>query len=122
MSRKPHRIWQILTPVCICGPRCGILWVVNAPDPDAPRAFADALVSEIRAEMGRNGINSVRALAEMIGMNHVSLNDRLGPKRVPIGTAELYRICTVLKVEPWEVVRRAGAASAPRGSSATESA
>lgn len=84
---------------------------MNDTDPDPVGKFATALVEEIWAQMGREGVRSVRALAAKIDMNHVSLNDRLGKKRTPISTQELYRICSALHVQPWEIVRRAGVAA-----------
>lgn len=88
-----------------------ILWGVSNDSPD-PAAFADALVREIKAEMGRQEIGGVRALARMIGMNHGVLNDRLNrsPKthqRVAISMEDLARISAALGLRPLELVRRA---------------
>lgn len=66
---------------------------------------------EIRAEMARHDIGSVRALAQLVGMNHASLNDRLNRssrtgQRVAMGMEDLVRICAVLDIEPWELMQQ----------------
>lgn len=88
---------------------------MSTPDKDAP-TFGDALVGEIKAEMGRQNIGSVRALAELLGTNNVYWNDRLNKKpgqRTPITMPDLARLSAVLHVEPQELVGRAWAASQP---------
>lgn len=80
-------------------------------DPDPSDKFAAALVDEIWAQMGREKVRSSRALARMIDMNHVSMNDKLGKNGTPITGGELFRICRALNIEPWEIVRRAGVAA-----------
>lgn len=97
---------------------CGILMRVSDNEDTAAQSFADALVGEIWAEMGRQGIRSVRALAEKMGVPHTPLNDRLNKssrtgKRVAIGQDDLWRICEALGVQPWEIVRRAGVTMSP---------
>lgn len=78
-------------------------------------AFGAALVREIRVEMARNDIRSVRALADKTGGSHAALNDRLNRssrtgKRVAIGQEDLWRIAEALNVEPGELVHRAAEA------------
>lgn len=81
---------------------------------DYARAFADALFREVRAEMGRQGIGSVRALADRLGTkNHTSVNDRLSldkADRIPINAEDLASYCEVFGIEPHLLVVRAESA------------
>jgi len=92
---------------------------MSEPAKDAARAFGDALVREIKAEMGRQEIGGVRALATKMGLrSHGALNDRLNKssrtgQRVSIGAEDLWRIAVALGVEPVELIRRASAAVPP---------
>lgn len=80
--------------------------------------FSDALVLEIKAELGRQGL-SMRALAELIGENHQYVNSRIGagnPRtkvRVAISVADLAAIASALDVDPLDFFNRALAASSP---------
>lgn len=82
---------------------------------DIARRYGDALMREIRAEMARHDVSSVRGLAELTGMNHATLNSRLNRdsrtgKRVPLGQEDLWRIAEALDVNVYDLVRRASAA------------
>lgn len=86
--------------------------MVERLSPDAVR-FRDALVGEIKAEMGRKGIRSTRQLAEMIGESSPYLSARLDggePKtkrRVLLNVVDLEKIGHALDVEPSELLARA---------------
>lgn len=81
---------------------------MSTPDPGAP-TLSDALVREMKAEMGRHEIGSVRALAVLLGDNNVYWNDRLNRKgkRVPVNIDDLGRFCDALGIDPWDLVHRA---------------
>lgn len=82
-------------------------------EPDEYRAaLTDALVGEIRAEMGRRGIRSIRELAERAGMTVTAMQDRLNKnartkRRTPISVPDLAAIGQALDVEPIILLRRA---------------
>jgi hypothetical protein len=73
------------------------------------RAYGEALVREIRAEMGRHEIHSVRALAEVSGIDRGRLNDRMKRKgkRVAFEPGELLLLAGVFGLEPGTLVTRA---------------
>jgi transcriptional regulator with XRE-family HTH domain len=103
---------------CIYPPDSAILGHVTENLDARADEFGDALIREIRAEMGRNGVTSVRALAELTGITRGALNDRMNRKastgaRVPLGPSDLYKIAEALHVEPEVLVRRARIASSP---------
>lgn len=86
---------------------------MSDPDPAARDAFARLLASEIRAEMGRQGL-SVRALARRADMDHVKLNNRLrkeprSGKPIPLGALDLYDLCEALGISVGELVDRVAA-------------
>lgn len=74
--------------------------------------FSDALVSEIKAEMGRRDL-SANALGRLIGATSSYMSDRLGKgnsktgQRVVLTVKDLAAIGAVLGVEPAELMRRA---------------
>lgn len=94
----------------LCHPEC-----VTNDDQDAGTAFARALVAEIKAEMGRQEIPSVNALAHRMGVNRAKLNERLNRSRngtrAKMTMEDVRQIAEVLNIEPAELVRRAYVAS-----------
>lgn len=74
--------------------------------------LADALVSEIKAEMGRQDLSS-RALGRMIGESSQYMSMRLdggNPRtgeRVTLNVRDLYAIASALNVEPLDLMSRA---------------
>lgn len=81
-------------------------------DNDYSLRFADAIVSEIKAEMGRRGLSS-RALGRLIDKSSQYMSDRLDGgnsktgKRVVLNVNDLYAIGQVLGIEPAELMTRA---------------
>ncbi|WOF23797.1 hypothetical protein N8K70_03715 [Microbacterium betulae] len=80
--------------------------------PDFPARFSDALVSEIKAEMGRQDLSS-RALARLIGSNAQFVSSRLdggNPRtgeRVILTVRDLSAIAHALGLSELELVSRA---------------
>jgi hypothetical protein len=75
--------------------------------------FSEALVSEIKSEMGRRGLLSSRALGRLIGASsqYVSMrldggNPRTG-KRVDLTIPDLVDICAALEVDAVDLITRA---------------
>jgi hypothetical protein len=74
--------------------------------------LADALVSEIKAEMGRQDLSS-RALGRLIGESSQYMSTRLdggNPRtgeRVTLNVRDLYSIASALRVDPLELMARA---------------
>lgn len=90
-------------------------------DEQLARLFSEALVSEIKAEMGRRDL-STRAVARQIDANSQYLSQRLdggSPRtgvRVPLNAVDLAAISEVLGVSLSELIRRAEAVASRRGS------
>ena len=82
-------------------------------DEDYLARLSDALVSEIKAEMGRRGVSSSRALGRLIDRNSQYMSMRLdggNPKtgeRVVLNVQDIAAIGSALNVHPAELVRRA---------------
>lgn len=76
-----------------------------APDSDYLERFAEALVSEIKAEMGRRDL-SARGLAQLIGENPQYVTSRIAGgnprtgKRVPINVSDLAVIAGAMDLDP----------------------
>ncbi|WP_017883499.1 hypothetical protein [Leucobacter sp. UCD-THU] len=86
---------------------------------DRSRRFADALISEIKAEMGRRDLSS-RGLGRLIDKSSQYMSTRLdggNPRtgeRVPLGVGDLAAIADALGLSLTDLVERAErAASAP---------
>lgn len=82
-----------------------------SPD-DYRSALTNALVAEIRAEMGRRGVRTIRELAERAEMAETAVKDRLNKnsrtgRRTPIRVPELAAIARALEVDPIELLQRA---------------
>ncbi|GAA1779062.1 hypothetical protein GCM10009795_026440 [Nocardioides hankookensis] len=83
--------------------------------PDALARFSEALVSEIKAEMGRRDLSS-RALGRLVGRSSQYMSDRLDGgnsrtgRRVTLTVTDLAAIAAVFDLHPAELVRRAKAA------------
>ena len=81
---------------------------------DYPQRFADALVSEIKAEMGRQGLSS-RAVGRVIGKTSQYMSDRLDGgspktgKRTVLNAKDLAAIASALGLSEVELVTRAQA-------------
>jgi hypothetical protein len=81
---------------------------------DFPTRFSDALVSEIKAEMGRRDLSS-RGLARLIGANAQFVSSRLdggNPRtgeRVVLTVRDLAAIARALQVDEVDLVARAEA-------------
>ncbi|MGI6878780.1 hypothetical protein [Microbacterium sp. gxy059] len=79
---------------------------------DFPQRFADALVSEIKAEMGRQSYSS-RALGRLIGKTSQYMSDRLDGgspktrKRVILNARDISAIARALDLSEVELVARA---------------
>jgi hypothetical protein len=91
-----------------------------APDQDYLERLADALVMEIKAEMGRRSL-SARGLATLIGENPQYVTSRIGAgnprtgKRVPITISDLAVIAGALDKDALEMLAQARAAAASTG-------
>ena len=88
-------------------------------DHEYPQQFSDALVSEIKAEMGRRDLSS-RALGRLIGKSSQYMSDRLDGgnsktgKRVTLNVTDLFAIATALNLDAAALIEIAQrAASAP---------
>lgn len=94
-----------------------------APSGEYLQRFNDALVSEIKAEMGRRDL-SARGLAALIGVNPQYVTSRVAGgnprtgKRVDITVADLETIAGALDLDALELMNRARAAAA--GESSTD--
>jgi len=81
-------------------------------DTDYGQRFSDALVSEIKAEMGRRNLSS-RALGRLIGKSSQYMSDRLDGgnsktgKRVTLTVTDLYAISHALKMDAGAIIERA---------------
>ncbi len=80
--------------------------------------LTDALVAEIKAQMGRRGVSSSRALADLIGANSQWMSQRLDGgnrrgERVPLTVSDLSRIAAVLDVDPVVLLERARIEAGP---------
>lgn len=82
------------------------------PSPNYLARVSEALVSEIKAEMGRQDL-SARGLALRIGENPQYVTSRIGAgnprtgKRVEISVADLYAIAGALDLDANELLERA---------------
>lgn len=83
---------------------------------DAFSGLDDALVVEIKALMGRRGVRSSRALADLIGESSQYVSMRLDggnprtKKRTPLNTTDLAKIAYALGVTPDDLFHRGVAA------------
>lgn len=81
-------------------------------DDEYAQRFSDALVSEIKAEMGRRDLSS-RGLGRLIGKSSQYMSDRLDGgnsktgKRVIINVADLFAIASALGIDPTTLTQRA---------------
>ena len=84
---------------------------------DFPQRFADSLVSEVKAEMGRQSVASSRALGRLIGANSQYMSSRLdgdNPRtgeRVPLNAHDISAIARALGLTETELVKRAQASA-----------
>lgn len=82
------------------------------PSSDHLERVSAALVSEIKAEMGRRDLTA-RKLAALIGENHQYVTTRIGAgnprtgKRVEINVADLSMIAGALDLDPRDLLARA---------------
>jgi hypothetical protein len=89
-----------------------LLRMVPTPTPDYLARFSAALVSEIKAEMGRRDL-SFRGLAMLLGENPQYVTSRLAGgnprtgKRVEINVADLYAMASAMDLDPGELLDRA---------------
>ncbi len=88
-------------------------------DTDYPQNFSDALVSEIKAEMGRRDLSS-RGLGRLIGKSSQYMSDRLDGgnsktgKRVTLNVTDLFAIAAALELDAAALIETAQrAASTP---------
>lgn len=85
-------------------------------DNDYFQRFSDALVSEIKAEMGRRDLSS-RGLGRMIGKSSQYMSDRLDGgnpktgKRTVLNVPDLFAIAEALGVDANDLTDRAQAAA-----------
>lgn len=81
-------------------------------DEDLAALFSDALISEIKAEMGRQSLSS-RALGRLIGKSSQYMSDRLDGgnsktgRRVILNVWDVSAITTALGISYVELVKRA---------------
>jgi len=81
-------------------------------DNDYSQRLADALVSEIKAEMGRRGLSS-RKLGALIGESSQYMSMRLdggNPRtgeRVVLNVRDLYAISSAMDIDPTDLMTRA---------------
>lgn len=81
-------------------------------DNDYPQNFSEALVSEIKAEMGRRDLSS-RGLGRLIQKSSQYMSDRLDGgnsktgKRVTLTITDLLAIAHALDLEPTDLILRA---------------
>lgn len=85
-------------------------------DDDYSQRFSDALISEIKAEMGRRDLSS-RGLGRLIGKSSQYMSDRLDGgnsktgKRVVLNITDVMVIASALKVDATDLIERAEAAA-----------
>ena len=100
---------------CICQPFAVTTPSGTAPSPQYLQRFSDALVSEIKAEMGRRGTSS-RALGRQVGRSSQYMSDRLDGgnsktgRRVTLTVKDLAAIAAVFGLHPADLIARAKAA------------
>lgn len=81
-------------------------------DNDYPQAFSDALVSEIKAEMGRRDLSS-RGLGRLIGKSSQYMSDRLDGgntrtgRRVTLTITDVLLIGQALEIDATDLIVRA---------------
>jgi hypothetical protein len=96
---------------CVCQP----FRMTSPPSTNYLEGFSDALVSEIKAEMGRRSLSS-RALGRLLGRSSQYMSDRLDGgnsktgRRVTLTVKDLAAIADVFDLHPAELIRRAKAA------------
>lgn len=84
-------------------------------DNDYAQRFSEALVSEIKAEMGRRDLSS-RGLGRLIGKSSQYMSDRLDGgnsktgKRVILNVTDLFAIADALGIDATGLTKRAEAA------------
>ncbi|WP_425837056.1 hypothetical protein [Microbacterium sp. PA5] len=82
-------------------------------DNDYPQRFSDALISEIKAEMGRRDLMSSRALGRLIGKSSQYMSDRLDGgnsktgKRVTLTITDVMLIANALEIDATDLIDRA---------------
>lgn len=85
-------------------------------DNEFSQRFAEALVSEIKAEMGRRDLSS-RGLGRLIGKSSQYMSDRLDGgnsktgKRVILNVTDLFAIAGALRIDATTLIERAQAAA-----------
>ncbi|KQW47574.1 hypothetical protein ASC77_14095 [Nocardioides sp. Root1257] len=86
--------------------------MTSAPSATYLATFSEALVSEIKAEMGRRDLSS-RALGRLLGRSSQYMSDRLDGgnsktgRRVTLTVKDLAAIAGVFELHPAELIRRA---------------
>lgn len=101
---------------CICQPFAVTIPPGQAPSPHYLQRFSDALVSEIKAEMGRRGLSS-RALGRQVARSSQYMSDRLDGgnsktgRRVTLTVKDLAAIAAVFGLHPAELIERATSAA-----------
>lgn len=80
---------------------------VTESEKELAHAYAAVLIGEIKAEMGRRDVRGVRDLARRVGMSHETLRSRLN-NSTAFTTEEIWRLCRVLTIEPWDLFHQAG--------------
>jgi hypothetical protein len=86
-------------------------------DYDLSQRFSDALISEIKAEMGRRDLSS-RGLGRLIGKSSQYMSDRLDGgnsktgKRVVLTITDVMVFASALGVDATDLIERANAAAA----------
>ncbi|WP_307219969.1 hypothetical protein [Microbacterium sp. SORGH_AS_0888] len=89
-------------------------------DSDFAQRLSDALVSEIKAEMGRRDLSS-RGLGRLIGKSSQYMSDRLDGgnsktgRRVVLNVNDLYAIANALGLEASDLLTRADVLAQQRG-------
>lgn len=89
-----------------------VLGMTNTLGSNSRTRFSEAVVSEIKAEMGRRGLSS-RALGRLIGENSQYMSMRLDGgnprtgKKVTLSITDLAAIASALELDPDEFLRRA---------------
>lgn len=84
----------------------------SAPSAHYLEIFSEALVSEIKAEMGRRDLSS-RGLGRLLGKSSQYMSDRLDGgnsktgRRVTLTVKDLAGIAAVFELHPAELIRRA---------------
>lgn len=93
-------------------PCVSLVGMPPVPSSEYLARFSAALVSEIKAEMGRRDL-SQSALARLIGQNKQYVTTRLGAgnprtgRRVEVNVPDLFAIAGALDLDPTELVGRA---------------